>query len=58
MEGKKVVLLVAAHKAVRFPEDDMYCPIQVGSACILRFILPTRTTQKTTSAQKTLHIAS
>lgn len=32
MEGKKVVLLVAAHKAVRFPEDDMYCPIQVGSA--------------------------
>ncbi len=29
--GSKVVVLVAAHKAYRMPEDQMYLPVQVGA---------------------------
>ena len=30
--GRKVIVLVAAHKPYRMPEDELYLPIQVGAA--------------------------
>ena len=30
-DGKTVKIIVAAHKAFRMPEDDMYIPLHVGA---------------------------
>ena len=31
VEGKNVKIIVAAHKAFRMPEDEMYIPLHVGA---------------------------